>query len=145
MSDEGTITDEAVERLLAQPDAAIGDALLDQRNLAGIGNMYKAEILFVEHVDPWAPVGDVADLHRMLATAYRLLRANRDHPEQSTTGRLRRGEEHWVYGRRNEPCLRCGTPIRRADQGEPPQQRSTYWCPVCQPAAARRVPGAPPA
>jgi len=137
--------DEAVRRLLAQPDVPIGEALLDQRNLAGIGNLYKSETLFVEHVDPWTPVGAVPDLGRMVATAHRLLRANRDHPEQSTTGRMRRGEEHWVYGRRGEACLRCGTPIRRAEQGAPPQQRSTYWCPVCQPAAAVRTPGAPPA
>ena len=79
-------------------------------------------------------MGDVPDLDKIVRTAYRLLRANRDHPEQSTTGYLGRGREHWVYGRVNEPCLRCRTPIARADQGAPPQQRSTYWCPGCQPA-----------
>jgi endonuclease VIII len=124
----------AVANLRRDPDAAIGEALLDQRNLAGIGNLYKCEVLFVERVHPWTPVSAVGNLERMMTTSYRLMRANRDHPEQSTTGYLERGREHWVYGRRNEPCLRCRTPIRRADQGQPPRQRITYWCPRCQPA-----------
>jgi endonuclease VIII len=124
--------DEALGRLLAQPDREIGDALLDQRNLAGIGNMYKSETLFIARVDPWTPVARVADLTGMVRTAQRLLRANRDHPEQSTTGSTKRGEQHWVYGRAGEPCRRCWTPIRRADQGPGGQQRSTYWCPSCQ-------------
>jgi endonuclease-8 len=123
----------AVRRLLRQPQVPIAEALLDQRNLAGIGNLYKSEVLFVERVNPWTLVGEVPDLERMVRTAHRLMRANRDHPEQSTTGYLGRGREHWVYGRVREPCLRCGTPIDRADQGDPPQQRSTYWCPTCQP------------
>jgi endonuclease-8 len=124
----------AVANLVRQPAVAIGEALLDQRNLAGIGNLYKSEVLFVERVHPWTPAGEVADLRRLVGTAQRLLRANRDHPEQSTTGYLDRGREHWVYGRYREPCLRCRTPIEREMQGEPPQQRSTYWCPRCQPA-----------
>jgi endonuclease VIII len=126
---------EAVRRLASAPDVAIGEALLDQRNLAGIGNLYKCETLFVERVQPWTRTGDVPELHRLVATAYRLLRANRDHPAQSTTGRTGRGEEHWVYGRRGEPCLRCRTPIRYAMQGTEPYARSTYWCPRCQPEA----------
>lgn len=123
----------AVANLLAKPQVAIGEALLDQRNLAGIGNLYKAEALFVERVNPWLPTADVADLPRLVSTAQRLLRANRDHPEQSTTGRTGRGQEHWVYGRRGEACLRCRTPVRQAEQGAAPYERSTYWCPRCQP------------
>jgi endonuclease-8 len=128
--------DHAVANLLREPDVAIGEALLDQRHLAGIGNLYKCEVLFIEHVDPWTPVGAVADLDRMVLTAHRLLRANRDHPEQSTTGLLGRGRDHWVYERAGEACLRCRTRIRRADQGAPPRARSTYWCPTCQPAVS---------
>jgi endonuclease-8 len=127
--------DRAVANLRRGSDVAIGEALLDQRNLAGIGNLYKSEVLFVEHVNPWTPVGDVADLDRVVRTAQRLMRANRDHPEQSTTGFTDRGRAHWVYDRGGETCLRCRTPIRRAMQGAPPRDRSTYWCPVCQPAA----------
>jgi endonuclease-8 len=125
--------DEALRRLRASPGAAIGDALLDQRNLAGIGNMYKCEVLFMERLNPWTPVSEVPDLDAVLVTARRLLLMNRDHPEQSTTGQLAPGRDHWVYGRSGQPCLRCRTPIRRRDQGTPPQQRSTYWCPRCQP------------
>ena len=120
-------------RPLGEPDRAIGEALLDQRNLAGIGNLYKSELLFVEHIDPWTPAGQVRDLARLVGTARRLLRANRDHPDQSTTGSTRRGEEHWVYLRAGLPCRRCRTPIRTGQQGEAGRERSTYWCPVCQP------------
>jgi endonuclease-8 len=125
----------ALSRLRTVPAMPIGEALLDQRNLAGIGNLYKCEVLFVEHAHPWTAVRDVADLARLVATAQRLMRANRDHPEQSTTGLLTRGHRHWVYQRAGEACLRCRTAIRRAEQGDPPRQRSTYWCPACQPAS----------
>lgn len=125
---------EAARRLCGQTDRSVGEALLDQRNLAGIGNLYKCEVLFVERVNPWTPVRDVPDPARLVATAHRLLQANRDHPEQSTTGLLGRGRDHWVYQRAGAPCLRCRTPIRHALQGEPPHQRDTFWCPRCQPA-----------
>lgn len=123
----------AVGRLGRTPEIPIGEALLDQRHLAGIGNLYKCEVLFIEHVHPWTPVGAVPDLARLVATARRLLLANRDHPEQSTTGYLGRGRDHWVYERGGQGCLRCRTTIRRAEQGAPPRARSTYWCPSCQP------------
>ncbi len=123
----------AVENLSARPHVAIGEALLDQRNLAGVGNMYKCEVLFVERINPWTSVAAVPDLGPLVDTAHRLLRANRDHPEQSTTGYTGRGREHWVYGRAGDACLRCRRRVRRADQGDPPHARSTYWCPHCQP------------
>jgi endonuclease-8 len=125
----------ALARLRANPQVAIGEALLDQRNLAGIGNMYKAEALFITGVHPWTPV-EAVDLERVVDTAYRLLRRNRDHPEQSTTGLLGRGQQHWVYQRAGEPCRRCGAPVARARQGSPPRDRETWWCPVCQPERA---------
>jgi endonuclease VIII len=127
--------DEVLRRLNAQPDTPIGEALLDQRNLAGIGNLYKSETLFVERVNPWTRIAGVADLRQLVTTAQRLIRANRDHPEQTTTGMPQRGHQHWVYLRGGAACRRCGTQIRRIDQGEPPRQRSTYWCPACQPDA----------
>jgi endonuclease-8 len=123
----------AIDRLRSQPDVAIGDALLDQRNLAGIGNMYKAEVLFIAGVHPWTPVAAVTNLERVVDTAYRLLRRNRDHPEQSTTGLLGRGEQHWVYLRSGQPCRRCATVITHAHQGVPSRERETWWCPSCQP------------
>ena len=132
---------EAARRMRTDPQRTVGEALLDQRNLAGVGNMYRAEVLFIERVHPWTPVAAVPDLDRMLATSYRLLRANRDHPAQSTTGRIGRGVEHWVYLRGGQPCLRCGTPIERGELGDRGSERSVYWCPSCQPASVLRSAG----
>jgi endonuclease VIII len=124
---------EAVRRLLAAPDRAIGEALLDQRSLAGIGNLYKAETLFLRGVSPWRPVGEVDSLPEMVELAQRLLEANKDRIGQVTTGNPARGEQTWVYGREGRPCRRCGAIIRRADQGPVAEERITFWCPRCQP------------
>jgi endonuclease-8 len=125
----------AVRNLAAAPGLEIGPALLDQRNLAGIGNLYKAEALFLQRVWPWTPSGAV-DLAPLVVRAQRLLDANRHRPEQATTGSLRRGEQHWVFERSRRPCRRCSTTVRVAPQGDPPRERLTYWCPTCQPAPA---------
>jgi endonuclease VIII len=122
---------EAVRRLRSEPKRPIAEALLDQRNLAGIGNLYKAEVLFLRGIDPWAPTGDVADLPAVVELARRLLNANSGRVGQVITGDTNRGEQTWVYGRRGRPCRRCGTPIR--SQGQ--RDRVTYWCPVCQTAS----------
>jgi endonuclease-8 len=126
--------DEALRRLRAQPDEQIGVAILDQRNLAGIGNLYKVETLFLCGVHPWARVGDVENLEAVVTKARTLMLANRHHPEQSTTGSTRRGEDHWVAGRKGRPCRRCGTPILLGEQGPTAQERVTWWCPTCQAA-----------
>ncbi|MBQ1073718.1 Fpg/Nei family DNA glycosylase [Micromonospora sp. C31] len=120
---------EAVRRLAAHPDATISEALLDQRNLAGVGNLYKCEVLFLRGVSPWTPVRAVPDLAGTVALAQKLLAANRGRWTQSTTGSLHRGQTSYVYGRRAQPCRRCGTAIRKEELGE----RVTYWCPLCQP------------
>ncbi|MDT5036345.1 MAG: endonuclease [Micromonosporaceae bacterium] len=126
----------ATRRIAAHPDTSIAAALLDQTNLAGIGNLYKCEVLFLRGIWPWTAVGAVGDLAGIVALAQRLLAANRGRWTQTTTGVLRKAEANYVYGRGNQPCRRCGTPIRMADQGE----RITYWCPVCQPEpAAERI------
>jgi endonuclease VIII len=124
--------DEAVSRLLAEPDAEVGMALLDQRNLAGLGNLYRCEVLFLRGLTPWVRVGDVPDLPALVDKGRRLLLANRGRWEQSTTGSLRHGEMHWVFERGGRPCRRCGTRIATAEQGAPPYTRLTYWCPRCQ-------------
>lgn len=138
--------DEALRRLRTRPDREIGPALLDQRNLAGIGNLYKAESLFLRGVSPWTRVGDVPDLATLVVLAQRLIHANREHAAQITTGDARPGRDHWVYGRAGRPCRRCGTPIQVAEQVEPDQPtygRLTYWCPHCQPGPAPAPPAAP--
>jgi endonuclease-8 len=134
--------DEALRRLRAQPDEQIGVAVLDQRNLAGIGNLYKVETLFLCGVHPWARVGDVADLAAVVTRARTLMLANRHHPEQSTTGITRRGQDHWVAGRKGRPCRRCGTAILLGEQGPPTQERVTWWCPSCQAARSPIDPSA---
>lgn len=105
----------------------IADALLDQRIAAGIGNVYKSEVLFLHRIDPFTPVADIdpSRLRSVYETAHQLLRANL-HTARRVTYRGGTG----VYGRRNQPCLRCGSIVRMRRQG--PMARSTYWCPVCQ-------------
>jgi endonuclease-8 len=122
----------AVSRLAADRARDIGEALLDQRNLAGIGNLYKTEVLFLSGLTPWTPVAEVPDLPALVRRSRRLLLANRDRWAQTTTGNLRRGEDHWVFERDRRPCRRCGTTIRRAMQGTPPYDRVCYWCRQCQ-------------
>jgi endonuclease VIII len=129
---------EAARRMAADPERPVGEALLDQRALAGVGNLYKNETLFLCGLSPFTRVGEAPDLRRVVATAHKLMTANREHPEQSTTGSLRRGETHWVFERQRRPCRRCGTPIEVGEQGEPGYARVTYWCPRCQPAPAVR-------
>jgi endonuclease-8 len=125
---------EAVRRLSAEPARAAAEALMDQRNLAGIGNVYKSETLFLRGISPWTPVGAVPDLPALVELARQLLEVNKERVDRVTTGSRARGEQSWVYGRAGRPCRRCGTVIRRADQGPAPQERITYWCPRCQPA-----------
>ncbi|MET7841662.1 DNA-formamidopyrimidine glycosylase family protein [Streptomyces sp. NPDC005356] len=124
----------ALRNLLRDPARPLGEALLDQRNLAGIGNVYKSELCFLLQVTPWLPVGDLPaeTAARLPELAKKLLEANRDRPARVTTGSGRPGQRLYVYGRAPRPCLRCRTPIRVADQGDGSRERPTYWCPSCQ-------------
>ncbi|MER5181898.1 DNA-formamidopyrimidine glycosylase family protein [Streptomyces sp. NPDC002896] len=124
--------DLALRNLLRDPARALGEALLDQRNLAGIGNVYKSELCFLLRVTPWLPVGQLTDdtAVKLPVLAKKLLEANRDRLIRSTTGH--RDQRLYVYGRAPRPCLRCRTPIRSADQGDGSRERPTYWCPNCQ-------------
>ncbi|MEP7089670.1 MAG: DNA-formamidopyrimidine glycosylase family protein, partial [Nocardioidaceae bacterium] len=130
--------DEALRRLLAEPARAVADAILDQRNLAGIGNLYKNELCFLAGVHPRVPVGNVPDLPRLVRRARAALDANKERVEQILTGDLRRGQQTWVYRRERQPCRRCATRIEVVMQGPPTQERATYWCPTCQPAPVGR-------
>ncbi|NUU20011.1 MAG: Fpg/Nei family DNA glycosylase [Streptomycetaceae bacterium] len=124
--------DEAARRLAAQPARAIGEALLDQRNLAGVGNVYRAELCFLRGISPFTRVDAAGDLRTIAELAHRALDANREQIGHVTTGDARPGRQNWVYGRAGRPCRRCATPIRRTEAGEPP--RVVFWCPRCQPA-----------
>jgi endonuclease VIII len=122
----------AAQRLREHPDVEVGIALLDQRIMAGVGNLYKTEICFLLGVAPWVPMREV-DPDAVVALARQLLVLNADRPEQSTTGELARDKQHWVYERAGKPCRRCGTRVIHTEQGNGIHARHTYYCPHCQP------------
>ncbi|MCC7042518.1 MAG: Fpg/Nei family DNA glycosylase [Acidobacteria bacterium] len=143
---------EARERMKVSGAAHIADALLAQQAVAGLGNVYKSELLFLLGVYPFTPVDDVPDetIDALLARGRTLLRLNvaeapvagGSRAGRVTTGRLNPDEKVWVYGRAGEPCFRCGTPIR---SGSETGGRRTYWCPTCQASStAPSGPGARP-
>ncbi|MBB4854097.1 formamidopyrimidine-DNA glycosylase [Mycobacteroides chelonae] len=118
----------AVQRLIVRSEDPLSAVLLDQRVMAGIGNVYCNELCFLVGVLPSTPVKDVADPERLVVRAHTLLQANKNDHRRTTTGDRRPGRELWVYGRHGKACRRCGTPIAR-EQSSP---RVTYWCPSCQ-------------
>lgn len=124
----------AAARLRSQPERVVGDAVLDQRNVAGIGNLYRSESLFLAGVTPFTPVGGLesfgTSVEQVLAIARRLLTLNAPRSLQSTTGLTRRDAYHWVFER--TACLRCGTRVATAMTGEAPRERIAYWCPADQ-------------
>lgn len=134
--------EEAIARIVSRPQRSIGAALLDQRNLAGIGNEYRAEVCFLAGIHPAEQVGRV-DVAQVVDIARRIMWANRDAPVRVTTGVRRAGETTYVFGRNNARCRRCGTPILKSvlggvdaggDEGE--LERIIWWCPHCQPEPA---------
>src|SRR5690242_5981367 len=127
---------EALRRFTARADHELGLVLLEQRVMAGVGNLYKAETCFLLGLSPWTPVREVPDPARAVDLARELLLRNKDRPEQSTTGQLGRGRQHWVFERAGQRCLRCGTRIAVGEQGDGVYARVTYWCPRCQPGPA---------
>ncbi|MGW0039686.1 DNA-formamidopyrimidine glycosylase family protein [Gordonia sp. NPDC003376] len=122
---------EADRRISRHPDTPIGIALLDQRRMAGVGNVYRSELCFLRGVLPTRPVGGV-DVPAMVDLAHRLLVANRNRAARTTTGNTGRNARLWVYGRRAQPCRRCATPIRRDHLGTADAERVIYFCPRCQ-------------
>lgn len=118
--------DEIRRRARSRPPAMpLGELLLDQRVVAGIGNIWRAESLFLEGRSPWAPLSSLTDdeLDALVSTAGRIMR--------ESLGPFTRPPPRWVYGRNGRPCRRCRTLIRAQRQGE--QARTAYWCPTCQP------------
>jgi endonuclease-8 len=118
----------AAANLTADPDRPLAGALLDQRVMAGVGNVYCNELCFVTGHLPTAPVKSVKDALRLTQRARDMLWLNRSRWNRTTTGDTRRDRELWVYGRAGKPCRRCGTRIESDSSGE----RISFWCPVCQ-------------
>ncbi len=134
----------ALQRLMACPSEAIADVLLDQAVLAGVGNVFKSEICFVNGLHPFRKAGTLTrdEAAAAIACAQRLLNANvmvdsgdtivtYRSQQRRTTHESDPGASLWVYGRAGEPCRRCAEPIRRRIQGA--DARVTFWCPQCQP------------
>ncbi|HUQ64228.1 MAG TPA: DNA-formamidopyrimidine glycosylase family protein [Acidimicrobiales bacterium] len=111
------------------PDLALGELLLNQTVVAGIGNIWRCESMFLESRNPWTTRSGVSagELDKLMTTASRLMRASAD-PKSPA-----RPAPRWVYRRAGRPCRRCGTKIESRPQGE--QARTAYWCPTCQPIA----------
>ena len=134
--------DEALRRLRERNPTPLGEAIMIQRALAGIGNVYKSESLFIDRLDPFQPVSafDDATLHKLIATARKLMMQNLDGFPRTTTRppsmSMQRGPRAWVYGRRGDPCLVCGARIDMRRQGT--AARSTYYCPSCQGVAGAK-------
>lgn len=134
---------QAIANLRANPGMEIADALLSQRVLAGIGNVFKSEVCFASRVNPFRKVASLSDdeLATLLTTARKFLKANvvdgaadrivTYSGMRRTTRRANPEESLWVYGRGGRPCRRCGTPIEMRKQGL--DARVTFWCPNCQP------------
>ncbi|WP_435769557.1 DNA-formamidopyrimidine glycosylase family protein [Nocardioides sp. SYSU DS0651] len=122
---------EALRRLTADPGRVLGEALLDQTVVAGLGTIWVAESCFVQGVNPTAPIGAVADPLRLLRRARLMLRAAVPHGRPVTTGDRR--EPLWVYRRQRQACRRCGTTVEAGQLGDAGRERTTYWCPSCQP------------
>lgn len=134
--------EEALRRIFARPSRSIGAALLDQKNLAGIGNEYRAEACFIAGLHPASPVAAVGErgVERVVDVSRKIMWANRFSPVRVTTGVRRAGETGYVFGRNNQRCRRCGTLIIKGtlggvdaggDDGE--LERIIWWCPRCQP------------
>jgi endonuclease VIII len=126
---------EALRRIKARADTEIADVILNQRVVAGIGNEYKSEVLFMSRVNPFSPVRDLSDeqLATILATARKVMQANvrKRSTQRITTFSLDPRQPTYVFGRGGKPCRKCGTPIAYKKQGK--DVRGTYWCPQCQP------------
>jgi endonuclease VIII len=128
---------EAVRRLTASPEQELGEALIDQSVMAGPGNVYRSEVCFLAGIDPRTRVGAVPDPAELVDLMKSLMERNREGGIRVTTDDPRRGRELWVYGRRERPCRRCGTPVRSFMQGPSGEERVTFACPRCQPPPAR--------
>ncbi len=122
----------AAANLVAEPDRPLAETLLDQRVMAGVGNVYANELCFVLGRRPDSPVSAVKDPLRVVQRARDMLWLNRSRMNRTTTGNTRAGSDLWVYGRVGRPCRRCGTLIESDREQVTGTERISFWCPVCQ-------------
>jgi len=122
----------AATNLMADPERPLAEALLDQRVLAGVGNVYANELCFIVGLRPTAPVSRVKDPLRIVQRARDMLWLNRSRVNRTTTGDTRPGRDLWVYGRVGRPCRRCGTTIESDRAQTSGTDRISFWCPSCQ-------------
>ncbi|MGP9612226.1 DNA-formamidopyrimidine glycosylase family protein [Brachybacterium sp. AOP42-B2-9] len=144
--EDAGLRDRAIVNLAADPERPIGLGLLDQRNLAGIGNIYRSELCFLRRVHPAAPTGAAGDLGEFVDLARRLLVLNQARSVRVTTGgMLGRDGDLWVYGRRGKQCRRCRARIEREDLADPrlegAEARVLWFCPRCQAGPGAPLPG----
>ena len=124
--------DEVVTRLQRESNEPLAAALLDQRNVAGFGNIYAIEVPFICGVSPNQPVGTIDGLQHLVGAGAAVIRTNAQRGPQNTTGRRLTTADHWVYARRGRPCPICATALDGWEERVSPWGRASVWCPSCQ-------------
>ncbi len=124
--------DEVVDRMVSRPEVPLATALLDQRNVAGFGNVYAVEVPFITGVSPNQHVGTIERLEALVGVGAALIRTSAERGPQNTTGRRLNTADHWIYARRGRPCPVCGTTLDGYEERESPWGRVSVWCPNCQ-------------
>lgn len=131
--------DDITARVRRDPRAALAAALLDQRNVAGFGNLYANELPFVVGISPNQTIGTIDGLDDLIGMGAAMIRLNARRGPQNTTGRKLNLDDHWIYPKRGRPCPLCGTRLDGWAEGRSPWQRVSTWCPTCQPVEPRRA------
>ncbi|HEU4840443.1 MAG TPA: DNA-formamidopyrimidine glycosylase family protein [Ilumatobacteraceae bacterium] len=131
--------DEVLERLAEAPDEPLAGALLDQRNVAGFGNVYAVELPFIVGISPLQPIGSIDGLGDLVAVGTAVIRTNAERGPQNTTGRRLHAADHWIYSKGGRPCPLCGAVLDGRGDRESPWGRVTVWCPGCQPLEPSRA------
>jgi endonuclease-8 len=120
-------------RLRRDPRTPLAGALLDQRNVAGFGNVYANDLPFVAGVNPFQPVGSIGALDDLVGLGIAMIRVNAERGPQNTTGRRLQTDDRWVHGVGRRPCPVCGNRLEYRDGDRTPWRRSITWCDTCQP------------
>jgi endonuclease VIII len=124
--------DEILDRLTSDAARPLAAALLDQRNVAGFGNLYAVELPFVVGLSPNQPVGTISGLDGFVRLGTAMIRTNTRRGPQNTTGRRLGSDDHWIYARRHRPCPICATTLDGWAERRSPWGRVSVWCPACQ-------------